>query len=423
MKNLKLIIFWLLFFLFFHTWGKQYDVSQQQTILLKGRVVATDTKKVLVNANILLDGSNISSVSNADGHFSLVVPSSFIDSDIVVRYLGYENNKVKVKDLVDNPNKDILLAPSLINLNELHVVSGDGLSIVKEAIDLISKNYPSSANMNIAFYREHIKKNSNYISLVEAVLDIYKSSYTGYSPDQAKIFIGRKATDVSARDTILMKFQGGINTAIMLDVAKHPLIIFNNDCAEYSFHIERMININNKSHYVIWFEPHAYITDILFRGTLYIDADSKAISRIEFNMNVEDRKDAAAVFIRKKPPKMKVEVIEASYVANYIESNGKWYFDYSSANVSFKVRWTNRLFGLFSTHYSIGAEMAVTDRYDEGISKFPRKERIRSTDIIAEEVDYFINPNFWGDYNVIEPDLEINKAIKKLSNKLLRRNN
>jgi len=50
--------------------------------------------------------------------------------------------------------------------------------------------------------------------------------------------------------------------------------------------------------------------------------------------------------------------------------------------------------------------------------KFPRNERIRSTDVIAERVEYFLDPNFWGDYNVIEPDQQINDAIKRLSEQI-----
>ena len=70
------------------------------------------------------------------------------------------------------------------------------------------------------------------------------------------------------------------------------------------------------------------ITDIMFRGTMYIDARSFAIARAEFKMNVENRKDAVKMFIKRKPAKMKIEVTEASYVADFIESNGKWYFNY-----------------------------------------------------------------------------------------------
>lgn len=421
MKHLDLILFLLLFLFSSPMQGRQNDISQQQSFLLKGRVIASDTKDVLANASVTLEGGSISSITNMDGYFRLIVPSSSANSNIIIRYLGYENLKVPVKDLIDKSDIDIVLLPSSISLNELYVVSGDGLDIVREAFRLVPKNYSSDPNMMVAFYRETIKKNSNYISLVEAVLDIYKSSYAKYGDDQAKIYIGRKASDVSPRDTVIMKFQGGISTALNLDMAKHPEIVFSDNYEQYSFNIEGIININDKPHYVIKFEPHPYITDILYRGTMYIDVESKAISRVEFNMNVEDRKDASAIFIIKKPSKMRVEVLEARYVVNYIERNGNWYFDYSGTNVTFRVRWTNRLFGLIRTTYAIGAEMSVTDRYDSEINKFPRKERIRSSDVIAEKVEHFQDPHFWGDYNVIEPDIEISKAIKRLSGKLLRR--
>ena len=42
--------------------------------------------------------------------------------------------------------------------------------------------------------------------------------------------------------------------------------------------------------------------------------------------------------------------------------------------------------------------------------------------VIAERVEYFLDPGFWGEYNVIEPDQEITNAIERLSDKLRRRN-
>ena len=142
---------------------------------------------------------------------------------------------------------------------------------------------------------------------------------------------------------------------------------------------------------------------------------------MEFNMNVEEEKEAPKIFIKRKPAKMKVDVNKAQYVVDFIENNGKWYFNYSSIEVIFRVRWTNRFFGLFSTTYTIGSEIAITDRYDNKVLKFPRNERIQSTDVIAEKVEHFLDPDFWGEYNVIEPNQEIMDAVKRLSGKLQRR--
>ena len=95
-------------------------------------------------------------------------------------------------------------------------------------------------------------------------------------------------------------------------------------------------------------------------------------------------------------------------------------FNYSGTEVSFRVRWTNRFFGLFATNYTVRSEMAVRQIYDN-VVKFPAMKEYLP-DVIAEKVEHFLDPYFWGAYNVIEPDQEINDAIKRLGGKLKRRN-
>ncbi len=401
--------------------GVKTDQRTDTIHVLRGRVLGSNTNEPLVNASITVYGTHISSVTNQEGYFSIRVPTSYSHSHLVIRHLGYENGHIPVTTLIDIPDNQITLKSSPFTLSEVEVVSGDGTELVQEALRRIYLNYPSTPNMMVSFYRESIKKGSRYISLVEAVLDIYKSGYTSISSDQARIYIGRKATDISPRDTVLVKFQGGISDALKLDIAKYPEIVFGKDGSDYTFQIDGLINYNDRPHYAILFAPKRGIQDILFRGTIYLEAYSLAFARMEFNMNVEGRKEASQVFIRRKPPRMKVEVTRARYVVDFSESEGKWFFNYSSTNVGFRVRWTNRLFGLFATHYTIGSEMAITDRYNENVVRFPRNERIRSTDVIAEKVEHFLDPDFWGDYNVIEPDQEITEAIRRLSGKLKRR--
>ncbi|MGV8962933.1 MAG: carboxypeptidase-like regulatory domain-containing protein [Candidatus Saccharimonadaceae bacterium] len=395
--------------------------TREATTPIKGRVVADDSGDPLEYASITINNTNISTVTNQDGYFSLRIPKSAENYKLKVEHLGYDNFLIPIVTLIDKEDNVLRLKLGSIRLSEIEVVSGDGSQLVKDALNSITKNYDTDPNMMVAFYREAIKKGSNYISLVEAVLDVYKESYKSYNPDQARIYIGRKATDINPRDTVFMKFQGGISDALLLDVAKHPDIIFGEDGSSYVFNIQNIITMNDRPHYVIDFHPLAGLEDILFRGKIYLDVKSLAFKRLEFKMNVEDRKDAAAIFIKKKPSSMRVSAESATYVVDYTEKNGKWYYNYSSTEVQFKVRWKRRFFGLFASTYTIFSEMAVTDRYEESVEKFPRKERIRSTDVIAEKVEHFKNSDFWGDYTVIEPDKEITNAIKKLSGKLQRR--
>ena len=402
----------------------QIVVAQQPTeatIAIRGKVIADDTGNPLEYASITINQTNISTVTNQEGFFVLRIPASARNFQLKVQHLGYVNINIPVITLLGKDDNVLRMSTGSIRLDEVEILSGDGTQLVKDALRAVTTNYDNDPNMMVAFYREGIKKGSNYLSLVEAVLDVYKASYNSYNNDQARIYIGRKATDISARDTVFMKFQGGISDALFLDIAKHPEVVFGKNAEGYTFNIESVITMDDRPHYIIGFFPHSGTDDILFRGKIYLDVASLAFKRMEFNMNVEGRKDAASIFIKRKPSSMRATAESATYVVDYVERNGKWYFNYSSTEVQFKVRWKRRFFGLFSSTYTILSEMAITDRYEDDVQKFSRKERIRSTDVIAEKVEHFQDSEFWGDYTVIEPDKEITNAIKRLSNKLLRR--
>jgi hypothetical protein len=117
----------------------------------------------------------------------------------------------------------------------------------------------------------------------------------------------------------------------------------------------------------------------------------------------------------KRPIGMHVTPVEVTYRTKYREQNGKWYFSYSRAEVKFKVNWKRRL---FNTYYTTMSEIAITDRTDEEVIKFAGREKLRYSDIFSEKVSDFTDPEFWGDYNVIEPDQSIETAIRRLSRKL-----
>ena len=227
-----LALFWVLLSLAPATFAQQ---NREVTIPIKGRIIADDSGKPLEYASITINNTNISTVTNQDGFFSLRIPISAQNYQLKVQHLGYDNLSIPVITLIDKEDNVLRLRSGSIRLDEIEVVSGDGTELVKDALLSVSKNYDSEPNMMVAFYRESIKKGSNYISLVEAVLDVYKESYRSYRDDQARIYIGRKATDINAKDTIFMKFQGGINDALLLDVAKHPDIVFGEDASEYIF--------------------------------------------------------------------------------------------------------------------------------------------------------------------------------------------
>ena len=49
-------------------------------------------------------------------------------------------------------------------------------------------------------------------------------------------------------------------------------------------------------------------------------------------------------------------------------------------------------------------------------------ERLRSNVVLTDQLTGFADPEFWGEYNVIEPEKPIEMAIKKIHKKLEKTN-
>ena len=59
--------------------------------------------------------------------------------------------------------------------------------------------------------------------------------------------------------------------------------------------------------------------------------------------------------------------------------------------------------------------MAVTDWEINSANKHIKsRDRLRPTVIITDAISGFSDPNFWGEYNLIEPDKSIESAIEKI---------
>lgn len=106
----------------------------------------------------------------------------------------------------------------------------------------------------------------------------------------------------------------------------------------------------------------------------------------------------------------------ANYRIDYREKDGKWYYGYSRIELGLKVNWKKKL---FNTNYNSTIEMAVTD-WEVNSDKKPvlPKERLRPSIVISDEASGFSEPDFWGEFNVIEPEKSIESAIKKIQKQL-----
>lgn len=385
-----------------------------------GKVIDSQSSRTLPFATIEVIGSNIATVSNIDGEFTIKINKEADVSGLKLSYIGYRNKTVQISEFKGDNVLTITLVPSIVQLKEVTVRPQDAMGLMADVLSNVRKNYSRDPMMMRGFYRETILRGRNYVSISEAVIDVFKGAYSNeFQMDQVKLFKGRKSADVDKMDTVLFKVQGGPNTTMLLDVVKNPYVLLSSEYSEvYNFHITDVINIDDRLHYVISFNQKSHVDDPFYKGKLYVDMEKLAISEAEFELNTENKEEAARLFIRRKPMGMAIIPERAAYRAKYTIEDNRWFFSYARAEVKFRVNWKKKL---FNTTYTTMSEVAITDRTYEGIEKFTAKERFRRNDIMGEKVYIFFDQGFWEGYNVIEPDQSIESAIRRLNRKYLKR--
>jgi hypothetical protein len=384
-----------------------------------GKVIDAQTKKPVVFANVYLVQGNIGTVTNAEGEFVLKIPVSETGKTLGISFIGYNNVEMKLSELMPE-NNIIKLEPSTLQIKEVVIRTSDPVELIRMALRRINENYKVSPELLIAFYRETIKQNRNYVAVAEAVLDVYKAPYNNdFEADRVKIFKGRKSQDVKRMDTLVVKLQGGPRTSFLLDVVKNPGGLLSPDFIDYyDFKFNGFVTIDGRDNYVIEFDQKDNVKYPLYKGKLYLDTKNLAFSRLDFELSEKGIDLAGNELVRKKPVDLKVKILGAHYMINYRVVDDKWYLNHVRTELAFECKWDKKL---FKSTYVTTLEMAVTDRESEEVSKIKYKESAKLSDVFADQVSYFTDDNFWGEYNYIKPDESIESAISKLNRKLKRR--
>lgn len=399
-----------------------FQDDQEQDIAFDqygGEVTDSKTKKPLIFATLSLEDTNITTVTNTEGQFLLKVPKSTTSGNVVVSFLGYKTKMIPLTQLKEKKSQ-ITLDISITELAEVNLsVPKNAEALVRETLAKKGENYFNDATLMTAFYRETIKKRRRNVSLSEAVVNIYKTPYTSSKRDAVKLYKARKSTDYSKLDTVALKLQGGPFNALFVDIMKYPEYIFTNESiSNYTFSFDHSTRINDRLIYVVNFAQRIEINDPLYTGKLYIDAENKILTSAIYSLNIINREKASKMFVRRKPRNAKVYPTEVAYRVDYREKNGRWYYGYSNVLLEFKVNWDKKL---FNSVYSMTCEMAVTDWKKNLTEKSPKfKDRLKSSIILSEAAVGFSDPDFWGQYNIIEPEKSIESAIKKIQRQLKR---
>ncbi len=382
----------------------------------KGSILDSKTRNELIFASITVSGTNISTISNTEGKFSIKIPTEKQNLNLVISFLGYKNKVVPIKELKSEKNV-LYLEPSNTILEEVVVKVADAKNIFLGVLNNRLQNYGNDPIQMTGFYRETIRKRRTYVSLSESLVNIQKQPFSVGSQDEINLFKGRKNTDYAKLDTVNFKLQGGPFSALFIDLIKYPKFLFSETAFElYDFSIEEITQINENQVLVLAFKQKPTNEDPLYHGKMYIDVKSLAVISATFQLNVKDKAKAGLQFTRKKPVGVDLYPTEVRYQINYRQENGQWVFAYSRGDLTFKLNWDKRI---FNTIYSTTFEMAVTDWKKKDIKENQNTQKLTSNVIMSDKVLSLADPDFWGAYNIIEPEKSIETAIRKIQRKAL----
>ena len=309
---------------------------------------------------------------------------------------------------------------SSVELSEVVVSLEDPTAIVKAAISRIERNYPQEKELVRCFYRETARKGSRFISVAEAVTEMYKTDYSlGAQYDAVSIQKGRRLMSLKARDTLGVKIQGGPVAPLMADVAKNRDYLLDDEAlGYYDMHLKTPVRIDDRLHYVVSLEPRQEAPVSLMGGELYIDQESLTITRAELQLDLQDWRKAADYMLIKKPTGLRFRPKKLSMTVVYnTDADGVTRLSYIRNEMRFNCDWKRRL---FASSFTLVSETVVTEYLQHG--KDVKRPRGRSSfnirDRFYDKVEYFNDPSFWADYNIIEPTESLEHAINKLKKKV-----
>ena len=387
--------------------------NDENFYVIGGVVKDARSKKAIEYVTVSAVGTYVGTISNEDGEFIIKLNDSLNVAEIELSRIGYYNIKIFVSKQT-NLNQEFFMQPQPYPLKEIEIRSWrSALDLMETAIEKIEQNYSQTPNLLTGFYRETAQKSRRYITISEAVVNIYKDSYKKFADtDRVQVLKGRTLVSPKVSDTLAVKLLGGPNLAIFIDIVKNPELLLSKEFLYlYDYKLDESMSINDRLQYVVRFVPQMITDHPLYSGTFYIDQETLAFTRAEFAMDMRDKDKVTNIVLYRKPAGLRFSPEEVSYIISYIQQGDKTYLHYLSNKIRFKCDWKRRL---FATNYTVISELVITDNQKEKPQRIAGKDTFSSRQSLSEKAMSYYDSDFWGAYNIIEPTESLESAVGKL---------
>lgn len=398
------------------------DTPSAAKRVVSGVVIDRESRSKLSHVAVSVMGTNVGTVTNADGQFTLKLSDEELSGGLKFSCIGYTNYLLSAETIAaQGMNINVQMAPTSLQMGEVTIYGGTPRELVLQAIEKIPENYSDVEHLYTTFYRETVQKRRAHIAVSEAVMDLYKTHYAPRSiyRDKVRLRKGRRLISHQASDTLAVKIVGGPSLSLVMDVVKNDEELLSFEQLEhYDLKLENPVMLDNRMQHVIRLIPRAKLTYALFKGMIYIDQERGSFSRVELELDMSNPPAASALLLHRKPAGLRFKPQGVSFLIGYRQQGDKCYLNYVRSEFRFKCDWKRRL---FSSTYTAISEMVMVDR-EENPEIIRNSERFRADQIFYDEVEAYEDPDYWKDYNILEPTESLEHAVDRLRKRVARAN-
>jgi len=394
--------------------------SRDSCFQIKGHLRDKETNEAIAYCSVSVENSSINTVTNHEGDFTISLHDSLRHSTIHFSHIGYLSLNITIADLLGQ-YAILALEPKIVVLPEVYIQAVNTKNILQKYFINRSENYlKKSIYMNV-FYREGIEQEKGSTELTEAVFKVYKSPcdftadnssrFDFITTDMVKLEKMRSMVSGTEHKFLDFKIKSGVQTFFQLDVVKYaPDFLDPRYYDNYYYTHTGTSFVDEQRLYVISFQPKPGAREALYKGHLYIDAESYALVMVRFEVVPKQLKEVTKILVQKNSKSVNLSLKGVVYTVLFKEFGGIYYLNYARADLNFssrkKMSFSNR-----NIHSWI--EMVCTDIATTDVKPFERRERhpVRS---IFSETRHSYDISFWDKYTIIAPEERFLRLIHSL---------
>lgn len=372
---------------------------QAQNISYSGVVHDKATGKPIEHVSISAYDSNISTLTNSEGRFRIIVPNA--TKKINFNHLSYDKLDYVFSDQTENIT--IYLADTSFDLEEMIMYNRPIKDVIKEVIDNSKAKFSKDVKLN-TYYREMMNVDGKVYSYADGMLNYYfknkSSSQVVVDQSRAIVFKDDFSNYEKAPITFyLLDLQNIITNAFRFE--RIWKIVKNKN---YDLFITGKKSSDGRDLKILYFEPTPENKEDYYKGTMIFDEENKLVLEINIELSPNHAKNMKVE--NKLIYKIYFKDINFKQIFNSIDN--RYFLAYDNRRVLANVSITNHKFSVGGVHELITVNSSISNEK-------PNADKIyfgATLEILGKN----FKDRYWENQNVILLNKSEEEILRKINN-------